>query len=198
MFKQIFVLVALAAVASSSPIDYQDVELHLGGGTNAPLGRFPYMASLAGASNQFWCGCAIINNRWVLSAAHCFVPGVPQNGLRIRVGSLQRSSGGIVHSSSRHVAHPNYDPNTLRADIGVIQTATVIAFNSNVGPLALGSTAIGGGVNAVLAGWGGTQQLTHITTTTMTNAECRNRVGSNNAPYVIDQKLCTFSNNNQG
>jgi secreted trypsin-like serine protease len=136
MLTKIFALVALAAVASSTPVDYLDIESRLIGGSNAALGRFPYIAALMGASNQFWCGCAIINNRWVLTAAHCFVPGVPQNGLRIRVGSVQRASGGIIHSSSRHVAHPNYDPKTLRADIGVIQTATVIAFNSNVQPIA--------------------------------------------------------------
>jgi hypothetical protein len=69
MFRQVIILVALAAAASSTPVDYLDIESRLIGGSNAALGRFPYIAALMGASNQFWCGCAIINNRWVLTAA---------------------------------------------------------------------------------------------------------------------------------
>jgi secreted trypsin-like serine protease len=200
MFRQICVLAALAVVVSSSPLEYVEREGRVLGGSNAPLGRFPYMAALMSTSNSFWCGSAIINNRWILSAAHCFVPGVAQNGIRIRVGSVQWNSGGAVHTSSRHVAHPNYDPHSLRADIGVIQSATVIGFNANVQPIALGSTAVGGGVSAFFSGWGTTgsgNQLTFFSTTTLTQADCRNRAGSD-AVYIFDQKLCTFSNNNQG
>jgi hypothetical protein len=197
MFTQIFFYAVFAVAAFASPTVERDGRVL--GGSNAALGRFPYMAILMSSSNQFWCGSAIINNRWVLTAAHCFVPGVPQNGIRIRVGSVNSGSGGIVHASSRHVAHPNYDPSSLRADIGVIQSATVIGFNTNVQPIALGSTQVGGGVNAIFSGWGGTNgPLMFFQTTTLTNADCRNRLSARDATYIFDQKLCTFSNANQG
>jgi trypsin len=196
MFSRIFVFVALVAVATSSPLEFVEREGRVVGGSFAPLGRFPYMAATSGSN--FFCGAAIINNRWLLSAAHCFT--VPQNGIRIRVGSVHYHTGGVVHISSRHVAHPNYDPNSLRADIGVIQSATVIGFNTNVQPIALGSTAIGGGISAMFSGWGtinDATQLTFFQTTTLTQADCRNRAGSQ-ASAILDQKLCTFSNRNQG
>lgn len=203
MISQIFVVIALAASALSSPLSeaFLDREGRLLGGSNAALGRFPYMAALTSArTGSFYCGCAIINNRWVLTAAHC-TEGYPQNGFRVRVGTILWNSGGVAHTSSRYVNHPNYDPHSLRADIAVVQTATVIAFNTNVQAIALGSTAVGGGQNAIITGWGtptNANQLTFFSTTTLTNADCRSRIPAADRDYIIDQKLCTFSNSNQG
>jgi trypsin len=203
MIVKVLVIAALVAVAASSPLS--EVLLNrdgrLLGGSNAALGRFPYMAALTSArTGSFYCGCAIINNRWVLTAAHC-TEGYPQNGFRVRVGTINWNSGGVAHTSTRYVNHPNYDRNTLRADIAVVQTATAIGFNSNVQAIALGSTQVGGGQNAIITGWGtatSATQLTFFTTTTLTNADCRTRIPSADQHYIIDQKLCTFSNSNQG
>jgi trypsin len=206
MIKQALLLVAFAAVALSSPQSDTLVEREgrLVGGANAPLGRFPYMAALRNSRNSFYCGCAIINNRWVLTAAHCFVGYGGNTDFRILVGSVSLTSGGVNHVSSRIIGHPNYDTNTLRADVGVIQTSTVIGFNANVATIPLGSNAVGGGVNAVITGWGGTsgsgqsQLLQQLTVTTLTNADCRNRVPSSWRNYIFDQKLCAFHSNRAG
>jgi trypsin len=206
MIKQLFLLVALAAVAFSTPLteEIQERGGRLVGGTNAPLGRFPYMAALRNSRNEFYCGSAIITNRWILTAAHCFVGYGGNTAFRVTVGTVSLSSGGVTHTSSRIVGHPNYNPNTLRADVGVIQTATVMGFNANVGTVALGSTQVGAGVAAIITGWGGTsgrgqsqllQQLTH---TTLTNADCRNRFPASYRDYIVDQKLCAFHSTTRG
>jgi secreted trypsin-like serine protease len=204
MIRQLFLLVALAAAAFPSPLTEEFLERdgRIVGGSNAPLGRFPYMAALRNSRNGFFCGASIVNNRWVLSAAHCTV-GFANNGIRVTVGTVSLSSGGVTHTSSRVVNHPNYNSNTFRADVSLVQTATVMTFNTNVRALALGSTQIGGNVNAMITGWGGTsgsgqsQLLQQLTVVTMTNAECRNRV-PRWSDYIIDQKLCAWLNNRQG
>ena len=111
------------------------------------------------------------------------------------------NSGGVTHTSSRIVNHPNYNAQTIANDVSVVQTATVIAFNTNVQPIALGATQIGGGVTAIVTGWGGTavtggpatNNLQQLTTTTLTNADCRALHSGTNAQFIFDHKICTFT-----
>lgn len=90
--------------------------------------------------------------------------------------------------------------------VSVVQTENVIAFNANVQPIPLASSFTGGGVTAVVSGWGGTavtggpapNNLQVLTTTTLTNADCRARHTTNNAQFVVDSKICTFTQAGQG
>jgi trypsin len=153
---------------------------------------------------MFRCGASIINKRWVLTAAHCTANQFPQY-LSVVVGSVLLNSGGAAYRVSRFIDHPNYDPQNYSNDISVIQTTTDIIFNSNVQPIALGSAFVSGGVRAVASGWGSTttggptpNNLQHITLTTLTNADCLNRVGSNNHAFVPESKICTLTRAGEG
>jgi trypsin len=207
MIRQIFLLVALAAIAIASPFSEVifEREGRIVGGSNANLGQYPYQVSLRTAANFHFCGGSIINNRWILSAAHCTI-GRAQNAVRVQVGTVLLNSGGVQHTSSRIVNHPSYNSNTIANDVSVVQTATTIGFNTNVQAIALGSAQVGGGVTAIVTGWGGTavtggaspNQLQQLTTTTLTNADCRARHSTVNAAFVFDHKICTFRQAGQG
>lgn len=41
------------------------------GGNTASEGQFPYQISLRNRKNQHFCGGSIINEQWILTAAHC-------------------------------------------------------------------------------------------------------------------------------
>lgn len=70
----------------------------------------------------------------------------------------------------------------------------------------MASVATGGGVSAIVTGWGGTavtggpapNNLQALTTTTLTNADCAARHTANNRPFVLDHKICTFTQAGQG
>lgn len=202
MFKQLFILIVIAALAASVPVEREG---RIVGGTNAPLGRFPYMASMRTLGNRHYCGGVIVNNRWVLSAAHCTF-GEANNAVRVVVGTVTLNSGGAAFTSSRVVNHPGYDEWSLINDISVVQTSTAMTFTVNIQPIALGSAVVGGGVNAIVTGWGTTSasatslpnNLQQLSTTTLTNADCQARSRPADRPYIFNSKICTFTRTGQG
>lgn len=105
--------------------------------------------------NSHFCGGSIINNRWILSAAHCTI-GRSLANTRVVVGGLLLNAGGISHQTSAIVNHPDYNGTSIENDVSVVQTVSVIVFTSAVQPIALGSDLIGGGVAAQGSGWGRT------------------------------------------
>lgn len=106
-----------------------------------------------------------------------------------------------------------FSPNVLTIDkklvpfsVSVVQTATVIAFTGGVNAIPLASAFTGGGVTAIVTGWGGTaitggpapNHLQALVTSTLTNADCRARHTAANAAFVFDHKICTFTQSGQG
>ncbi|GAB0098106.1 Peptidase S1, PA clan [Sergentomyia squamirostris] len=176
----------------------------VGGNSATSAAQFPYIASLRTAGNAHFCGSTIIGARTVLSAAHCTV-GRGQTAVRVVVGTHLRLSGGIMHTSNRIVNHPSYNANTIAFDVSIVQTATTFTGSNTVQSLGMGSAHVGGGVTAVVSGWGQTahpgsapNNLQWAQLTVLTNADCRNRHTANNRPMVFDHKICTFTRTGQG
>lgn len=207
MIREVLVVILfVAAVAIASPVSESfERKGRIVGGSNAVLGRFPYQVSLRNIANEHFCGGSIINSRWILSAAHCTI-WREQNSVLVWVGTVQLNSGGVSHTSSRIVNHPSYEGHSLSNDVSLVQTASVIAFTANVQAIALGSAQVGGGVSAVVTGWGATESsggpspnnLQQLTTMTITNADCRERYINSFAHNIFDHKICTLRPAGQG
>lgn len=155
MIRQLIVLVALAAIVFASPVPdvLTEREGRIVGGWGAGTTQFPYQVSMRTAANFHFCGGSIINNRWALSAAHCTIGRAPAS-VRVVVGTIFLNSGGFSHTASRIVNHPSYNAQTIANDVSVTQTASVIGFNAQAQPIALGQAQFGTGT-AVVSGWGG-------------------------------------------
>lgn len=112
--------------------------------------------SLRSSLNSHFCGGSIINNRWVLSAAHCTIGRTTAN-TNIVIGSILLDGlGGLIHTTSAIINHPDYNANRITNDVCVVQTATTITFTINVQPIEMGSDFIGGGISGISTGWGQT------------------------------------------
>ncbi|XP_026744928.1 trypsin CFT-1-like [Trichoplusia ni] len=89
---------------------------------------------------QQHCGGTIINNRSILSAAHC-VYLEPTEVIRVRIGSSYRSSGGEVLPLAAFLIYPTYTTHKYDDDVAILRTAVEIKYSATVQPAPIaGST----------------------------------------------------------
>jgi trypsin len=154
-------------------------------------------------ANAHFCGGFIINERWVGCAAHCTINRTPANTLVV-VGAQNRINGGITHTTSRIINHPNYSGATLINDVSVIQVTNPISETGSVRRIPLGSVFITGG-NAIASGWGQTSnpgsaatELQWLQVQVITNEACRSRLSTTQAARIFDSTICTSGPVGQG
>lgn len=123
------------------------------GGQTADEGQFPYQVSLRRYGSHS-CGGSILNENWVLTAAHCLfqVSGT----LTVVAGTNSLGKGGDEYKTVKAIYNENYDPSGIHNDVALVKVATPIKFSSKVQPIALNTEAIGAGEDLVLSGWGRT------------------------------------------
>ncbi|XP_046978619.1 trypsin, alkaline C-like [Vanessa cardui] len=173
------------------------------GGSVTTIGQYPYGVALlfswTGSGSFFQsCGGTILNNRAVLTAAHCLI-GDPISRWRSRVGSTNANSGGVVHTTSRIIIHPSYNTGTLDQDIAILHIVGSFSFNNNVraGRIAGSNYNLGDNQPVWAIGWGTTsvggrpsEQLRHVQIWTVNQATCRTRYAELRRT-ITDNMLCS-------
>ncbi|XP_058128378.1 chymotrypsin-2-like [Anopheles ziemanni] len=121
------------------------------GGQDAAPNQFPYQASLRDANMGHFCGGTIINNCYILSAAHCDPDGTDTKF--VVVGSILLDNGGATHEVVRVINHPNFSDVTGEHDINLVKVSPYITYNAAVQPMPIAAHYAESGP-AVVSGWG--------------------------------------------
>jgi secreted trypsin-like serine protease len=151
------------------------------GGSFAPNGSYPWMAALLNSGGAQLCGGALIASKWVLTAASC-----GNSAVSVRVGSVDKASGGKVIRIVRKIDHPNYNRQIFEGpnDIALLELASPV---SGITPIARSSARPASGSPVRLLGWGETSLgggvnfsrfLKLLDTTVLSNNTCNHNMST--------------------
>ncbi|KAJ0177720.1 hypothetical protein K1T71_006593 [Dendrolimus kikuchii] len=167
------------------------------GGTDSDVNAFPWLARLV-YNRSFGCGASVINDRYVLSAAHC-VKGFLWFLFKVTFGEHNRCSQRQL-PESRYVvkmyAH-DFTLKELSNDISLLLLNTPLTYTHAIKPVCLPkypeNTYVG--TTATVAGWGATSETGNWSCSVMEAElpvlsidECRNT--KYNSTKIKEVMLC--------
>lgn len=131
------------------------------GGSKADPKAWPWMVALFKKSRKtLFCGGALINDRYVLTAAHCTF-GVPNNEIIARLGEYDFKDDGKFHNDyavTEIKRHGHYNRRALRNDIALLKLEKSVVFNEFIQTICLPEEEkFYVGEVATLAGWGNSE-----------------------------------------
>ncbi|NXF98606.1 CTRL protease, partial [Eubucco bourcierii] len=124
-------------------------------GQTADPGSWPWQVSLQSSSGSHFCGGSLINEYWVVTAAHCnFNPY--SHVVVLGEYDLSNPYGVQVKTVARAITHPNWNPNTFNNDITLLRLSSPAQLGSNVSPICLAPANLNlpDNLQCVTTGWG--------------------------------------------
>ncbi|XP_026230166.1 transmembrane protease serine 9-like isoform X2 [Anabas testudineus] len=152
------------------------------GGQVASQGSWPWQVSLQSSAGHF-CGGSLINNQWVMTAAHCTILTSASSvtvylGLQTQGGS---SPSQQIQTVSLIIIHPSYNFNSNDNDISLLKLSSPVNFTNFVLPvcLAASDSTFYSGTDSWVTGWGattsggsGSQTLMEVEVPVVGNRQC--------------------------
>lgn len=139
---------AAPAVAAPAAAPADDGNENLAVGGHDASEQYDWMASLQKAGKHS-CGASLIDQQWVLTAAHCVKEAQPQD-LGLRIGSPDQTQGGTQAGVAQIITHPDYAKEEPNGDVALIKLDHPVANK----PVKIADKAGEAGTPSRIIGWG--------------------------------------------
>ncbi|XP_055592715.1 proclotting enzyme-like [Uranotaenia lowii] len=150
------------------------------GGNYSDIGAYPWMAALY-HRKVFTCGGSLINNRYVLTAAHCVVR-LEAKDFQVFLNrvNISDSNSGMIQRNVESIKLNHYQGLRTNNDVALLRLQQPVAIGPDVMPICL-PTGMDSyqGRKAMVIGWGTTANgslsdtLQELTVPVLANQECR-------------------------
>lgn len=195
----------------------QGKDMKVVGGQKTPE-HYPYQLSLQlyrpnnPKSYAHFCGASILQENYLLTAAHCIKPmNISQVSALAGVSDLNQESKGSRHQLLSCIIHPNYTE-LVSSDIALCKVQLPFVFGDNVAKIELNQEYVGPKCNCTLTGWGSIyifrnmpipfytifaypDNLQEVNLPTISNEECNKKISRNK---IDETQICTLSRVGQG
>jgi len=171
------------------------------GGTTATAHSHPWAVAVY-YNSRFICGATIINERYVLCAAHCIL-GPSASSYKLKVGAHKLASSGTFVEVKSVKKHQSYNAGQMQNDISLFELKSPLDFtkNKNIAPVCLPSKNIdkkgaNDGKMATVVGWGTTKEggtpsdtLMQVQVPILSTKDCK-QMYSQMSSMITDKQVC--------
>jgi len=152
------------------------------GGVETEVNEYPWQAGLVtSGGTRTWCGGSLINDRYVVTAAHC-TAGNTASRIEVLLGDhrISVADGETRHTVAEIKDHPSYTSYQNGFDISLLRLATPVTYNTKIAPACLptagenyaGAQAIATGFGRVGAGLPQATELQEVQLEVRTQTYC--------------------------
>ncbi|XP_040491415.1 testisin-like isoform X2 [Ursus maritimus] len=147
------------------PCGRRKIEPRVVGGKDSELGRWPWQVSLR-RGKYHRCGASLLNRRWALTAAHCFLQHSDPSKWTAQIGELSSrpSSWKVWNFYHRYrvkdiIIYPQFGGTSLK-DIALLKLSSSVTYNKYIQPICVltSSSEFQNRTDCWVTGWGDIQE----------------------------------------
>ncbi|CAL4122433.1 unnamed protein product, partial [Meganyctiphanes norvegica] len=175
------------------------------GGVPTEVNEYPWMVALAwySSSTSAFCGGSIIDEEYVLTAAHC--AAVMDGSEVVIIGehiwsSDNESTVREIVNIAQIIRHPDYKSSTMQNDVALLRLAQPLTFggDNKIAPICPPEAGnLYSSIDATVTGWGTissggslSDSLLEVTVPTMPNSNCQDNYDVYGSDEITDDMIC--------